>query len=121
MTERRQFSRIAYRAPALLEVVDDTISCMVLDMSLHGVCTTHPDVFDLNQTHLNIRIRIPESDIELAMDIELVSYDDSHLRFRIDQIDIDSISHLKRLVSLNLGDPQLLEREIANLSHIMVD
>ena len=30
-------------------------------------------------------------------------------------IDVDSISHLRRLVELNLGDEALLERELAAL------
>ena len=30
-------------------------------------------------------------------------------------IDIDSVTHLRRLVELNLGDPALLEREVSAL------
>jgi len=32
-----------------------------------------------------------------------------------EHIDIDSITHLRRLVELNLGDPALLERELHEL------
>ncbi len=35
--------------------------------------------------------------------------------FECVHIDIDSISHLRRLVELNLGDDTLLERELAAL------
>ena len=34
----------------------------------------------------------------------------------VDHIDLESISHLRRLVELNLGDSSLLERELAALS-----
>jgi hypothetical protein len=30
-------------------------------------------------------------------------------------IDIESLAHLRRLIELNLGDPALLERELAAL------
>ena len=30
-------------------------------------------------------------------------------------IDIDSVTHLRRLVELNLGDPDLLDRELSSL------
>jgi len=30
-------------------------------------------------------------------------------------IDLDSITHLRRLLELNLGDPQLVERELLQL------
>ncbi len=37
--------------------------------------------------------------------------------FRCEHIDIDSITHLKRLIELNLGDEALLHRELAHLIH----
>ncbi|MCG8610315.1 MAG: hypothetical protein MI864_07240, partial [Pseudomonadales bacterium] len=30
-------------------------------------------------------------------------------------IDLDSITHLKRLIELNVGDPSLIERELSAL------
>ena len=35
--------------------------------------------------------------------------------FRIEHIDMDSVAHLRRLVELNLGDPDLLKRDLAAL------
>jgi hypothetical protein len=37
------------------------------------------------------------------------------LGFQVQYIDLDSATHLRRLVELNLGDPALLEREFENL------
>jgi hypothetical protein len=34
---------------------------------------------------------------------------------RCDRLDVDSMSHLRRLVELNLGDPALLERDLQSL------
>lgn len=50
------------------------------------------------------------------MDGTVVHCEDGHLGFRCDHIDLDSISHLKRLVELNLSDEALLERELSELS-----
>jgi hypothetical protein len=36
---------------------------------------------------------------------------------RCDNIDIDSVTHLRRLVELNAGDPNLLDRELSALIH----
>lgn len=121
MTERRQFSRVAYRAPAVISSKEATATCQVLDMSLHGVCTTPPSgaamlvIGDIAQ----ICVDIPDSDVQLRMDVELVSLDNHHLRFRIDQIDLESITYLKRMIELNLGDEALLHREIQHLSYIV--
>ena len=40
------------------------------------------------------------------------------MRLRIEHLDIDSISHLKRLVELNVGDDELLYREIEHLTDL---
>ncbi|OZT82227.1 pilus assembly protein PilZ, partial [Vibrio sp. 03_296] len=45
-------------------------------------------------------------------------FDQQTIRLKITHIDIDSISHLKRLVELNVGDDTLLHREIEHLSDL---
>jgi hypothetical protein len=32
-------------------------------------------------------------------------------------IDLDTVTHLRRLIELQLGDPALLERDLAELTH----
>lgn len=49
------------------------------------------------------------------MEISLAWARDGLLGFECQHIDLDSISHLRRLVELNLGDEELLERELALL------
>jgi hypothetical protein len=45
----------------------------------------------------------------------LVHHKDGHLGFRCDNIDLDSVTHLKRMVELNLGNEDVLERELGEL------
>jgi hypothetical protein len=45
----------------------------------------------------------------------VVHIDGQQLGLRSDSIDLDSITHLRRLVELNAGDPEMLEREISLL------
>jgi hypothetical protein len=49
------------------------------------------------------------------MAVELRHVEPHRLGFQCRYIDLESASHLKRLVELNLGDPTLLEREFAHL------
>jgi hypothetical protein len=49
------------------------------------------------------------------MEVELVHDDHNQLGFHCSHIDVDSISHLRRLIELNLGDEAELERELAAL------
>lgn len=51
----------------------------------------------------------------IRMDASAVHIDDGMINFICEHIDLDSITHLKRLVELNLGDPELLHRELSAL------
>ncbi|MNJ68362.1 hypothetical protein D3C77_646020 [compost metagenome] len=50
------------------------------------------------------------------MDVQLVRSHTQQLGFSCLNIDVESASHLRRLVEFNLGDERLLERELAALS-----
>ena len=49
------------------------------------------------------------------MTVELVQQSLEQLRFSCHSIDIDSISHLRRLIELNIGDADACERELYEL------
>jgi hypothetical protein len=51
----------------------------------------------------------------IVMAVVLRHVEDQHLGFQVQYIDMDSATHLRRLVELNLGDSTLLERELGNL------
>jgi hypothetical protein len=67
---------------------------------------------------LDVDTELPESDIVISLEAEIVELNDQFMRVSIHHIDIDSISHLKRLVELNVGDEALLHRELEQLSDL---
>jgi hypothetical protein len=52
------------------------------------------------------------------MDVQLTHDDHGQLGFVCKHISLESIERLRRLVELNLGDPQQLERELGALIEI---
>ena len=115
-TERRKHSRIAFQAPATLILPEMTIDSVVLDLSLKGALirlpsgTTAPDgIVGKLHVHLN------ETLAEINMEIKVVHVEGRYAGLLCLGIDIDSVTHLRRLVELNLGDPALLEREVSAL------
>ena len=50
------------------------------------------------------------------MRMEIVHTEGPSMGLRCDSIDLDSVTHLRRLIELQLGDPALLERDLAELS-----
>lgn len=52
------------------------------------------------------------------MDVQLAHDDHGQLGFVCLHIDLESIEHLRRLIELNLADPQELERELGALLEV---
>lgn len=116
MSERRKFSRVVYQASASLEAGEQHWPTQLLDLSLKGALVTTPtswngaagDEYVLNFT-------LGESNIELSMEVTLCHLQADHLGLKTTSIDIESATHLKRLVELNMGDDELLHRELEQL------
>lgn len=118
MDERRRFSRVIYNAPAELHQGQFKESCSIMDLSLHGLLLgSISNDIDVSKP-VDLFFHLPESDIIISLQAHIVEVTDRYTRISIEHIDIDSISHLKRLVELNVGDEELLHREIEQLSDL---
>jgi hypothetical protein len=53
------------------------------------------------------------------MDVAVVHIEDNETGLQCNAIDIDSISHLRRLIELNLGDSNQLNKELNQLSRLI--
>ncbi|OPE31101.1 PilZ domain-containing protein, partial [Pseudomonas aeruginosa] len=83
--------------------------------SLHGILVGQPQDWNGDpQRPFEARLYLG-LDVLIRMEISLAWARDGLLGFECQHIDLDSISHLRRLVELNLGDEELLERELALL------
>lgn len=113
--ERRRFQRIAFDAATELLQGPHRWDVELLDLSLKGLLIRRPDNWDGDQSHPFLANISLASDIQVQIEVELARTQDGQLGFVCRHIDLDSISHLRRLVELNLGDESLLERELAAL------
>ena len=116
MDERRKFTRTLFAATASINIDDKTYRTDILDLSINGALISTPDGFIGNQgQQVALSFLLPDSDIVLSMDTILVHKEINHLGLECHHIDLDSISHLKRIIELNTGDEELLQRELAQL------
>ena len=114
--ERRQHSRIAFHAPARLVVSARPVDCVVLDLSLKGALIQLPaDAAIEGGTTCSIEVMLNEAEDTIEMTGRVTHCAGRHVGIRCENIDLDSVTHLRRLVELNLGDPALLERELSAL------
>ncbi|GIU06769.1 PilZ domain-containing protein [Shewanella morhuae] len=112
MDERRMFSRILFATDAHLAQGETKWETTILDLSLNGALVEEPAHFSNSGEAITLSFTLPESDIEISIDTELVHQKNTQLGLKCNFIDVDSISHLKRMVELNLGDASLLNREL---------
>ena len=115
--ERRKHSRIAFHAPASLVFPDRTIdTAVVIDLSLKGALVRLPaNASAQDQAICKLHVHLNEIHDDINMETRVVHVEGRYAGLRCLTIDLDSVTHLRRLVELNLGDPALLERELSAL------
>lgn len=113
---KRRFSRIPFNSEVHLVSAEGDWYCQLLDISLQGMLTTLPDnwLAGPGENYL-AEMKLGDSDVVIRMEVQTVHVEKDHVGFRCEHIDLDSISHLKRLVELNIGDAQILDRELSQL------
>ncbi|QYJ81479.1 MULTISPECIES: PilZ domain-containing protein [Shewanella] len=112
MNERRQFSRIFFDVDATLTQEDKVWSTKLHDLSLNGALVELPQEFAPNPAPILLSFTLEGSDVEVTMETQVIHRQDGQLGLECLHIDIDSISHLRRMLELNTGDASLLDREL---------
>ena len=114
--EKRHFQRIFYTADAELMANDRAVKCTVMDISLNGCLLEFETPWHGNHlASYTLELNLSDA-ISIRMPVKFAHGKGCHVGFKCEYIDIDSISSLRRLVELNLGDSALLERELQALS-----
>lgn len=115
--ERRRFSRITFHRPAELDALGERVACALLDVSLKGALVEVPARFAAPSGGACVlTIRLDDAGgATVRMEGEIVHREGVALGVRCTGIDLESIAHLRRIVELNLGDEDLLHRELSAL------
>ena len=84
-----------------------------MDISLKGALVEAPEHWDnVPNRKCDLVLELDDSDVILTMGMEAIRNDGGRLGLLCVSIDVDSATHLRRLLELNLGDPSLVEREL---------
>lgn len=115
VVEKRRFWRAAFNAPAYLADSSGKTPVSVIDLSLHGALIEVPAPWPGQVgDHCELKVDLSK-EAYIRLKGTVTHLEQGHLGLRCDEIDLDSIVHLRRLVELNAGDPRLLERELRHL------
>lgn len=114
--EQRAFSRITFDAKSVITGTDSQWETDLLDICLKGALVMRPAGWDHPvETSFGLDINL-SADTVIHMDASVAHIEDDHIGFRCDHIDLESITHLRRIVELNTGSDELLHRELSALN-----
>lgn len=113
---QRTFTRIFFDAETVVTQDDHIWPVQLIDISLRGILIqVLPDQALKENYPIDVSIHLG-GDIQICMTAHVVNRQDDKVGLRCDHIDVDSMTHLRRLVELNMGDTSLLERELSALN-----
>ena len=118
MENRRIFTRVLFSIDARLTINDVGYPVTLHDISLSGAlikCNVDKPTL-VNQTGL-LHFSLDADVSRVSMNITIVHEHKSEIGLRCNSIDLDSISILRRLIELNLGDNDQLNKELSQLSY----
>lgn len=114
--DKRRFSRISFDAEVHLILGSDEYSAHLLDIALKGALVElRQPAVDLAGRICKLRLNLGKDGESIVMDGMVAHQEGQHIGIKCTQMDVDSLTNLRRLVELNLGDETLLHRELFRL------
>jgi hypothetical protein len=117
--DRRQFQRVHFDGQARLAWDDhQPINVQVENLSLKGVLLSGleegngPEAGERAELDISLS---PEASVKMALEIAFSA--GGRLGASWVEIDIDGMTHLRRLIALNLGDAAQVDEELTEMLH----
>ena len=115
-SKQRHFSRISFHAAVQLLLGGEVRPAHLLDIALKGALVELlQPVADLLGKTCRLQLDLSGSGELIVMEGVVAHQEGQHVGIECRHIDVDSLTRLRRLVELNLGDETLLERELSQL------
>lgn len=114
-SDRRRFWRAAFHSSVQLAAASGSTAAELVDISLKGALIKVPPTWHARiDDSCQIKLKLADN-ANILMHAVVAHVDGPRVGLRCEHMDIDSITHLRRLVELNSGDADLLDRELAEL------
>jgi len=113
--DRRRYHRVGFHADAWLKFDQRSIPVELLDISLTGALlniNSDTNLDDGAAAKLSVELG---AEVEFDMTGSLVPHCDGNFALHRDLSLVEDDHHLRRLLELNLGDPNLMDRDIETL------
>lgn len=115
-TQRRLYSRIPFQTAATFSVGGVTADCELCDLSLKGALVKPSGMLPppIGEP-CELELRLDDGETLIRMGASVAHAEHGRVGIVCREIDLDSLTHLRRLLELNLGDSEVLHTELAAL------
>ncbi|MDH5719880.1 MAG: PilZ domain-containing protein [Spirochaetia bacterium] len=116
--EKRKVSRVPFQVKAYILEEHEEIEVEVENLSLKGILLKSEKSWPAN-TELSLKICLTEAQDEentIRLNGKVKRYDNNNAAIIFNEIDIDSFSLLRQVVSVNDGDPEKILKEFLDIS-----
>ncbi|HKL27093.1 MAG TPA: PilZ domain-containing protein [Desulfuromonadales bacterium] len=111
MTERR-FQRVPFQAETSIATDDSAWQCTLLNIALKGALVESDRLLIEPGTICQVSVRLPETDILLNFRARLLHRQANRFGFKFIDIDLQTLTHLRKLIELNTGDGDGIRDEL---------
>ena len=112
----RIFSRVPFCAAVSLHLTHQTLDVKLLDIALKGALVQTAYPIDLKlQAPCRLVLPLTQEGDVIEMTGEIVHLEDNNVGLSCKHIDLGSLTRLRRLLELNTGDAELMDRELSLL------
>lgn len=116
MANLRKYTRVPFLVDGTLRMGGRAMPLAVVDISLNGALVRpvgDPPTGAGAQGVLELPLA--GTAVVIRMDVAVAHLRGAVIGLQCNRIDLESMTHLRRLMELNLGDPDLVERELMAL------
>jgi hypothetical protein len=114
--EKRRFHRVPFQADAQLVLGSKSWPCQLIDISMKGALIEAPANCSIDTGDKCVLfLRLDDEDAVINMNLSAAHVSGNRAGFNCEEIDAESLTYLRKLVELNLGDPELVYRELGQL------
>ena len=113
--ERRHYKRIPFIADVQVSLAGQQWSCVLEDISLKGLLIEAPQGVDSLQGAIySVELLLGEG-ASINMTAIISHTKGAHWGLQWENIELEGLTHLRRLLELNMGNPEEMHRELAEL------
>jgi hypothetical protein len=113
--EKRNFSRVSFTADASIEYGGILYAGRIVDIALKGALLEFDKPIPISKgDKVELSIHLHGTDLVLSFGTTVAHIEGNSGGFSFSTADVESLTHLRRLLELNIGDPDLVSQELSN-------